>query len=205
MERITADAIRMSDKAAQAIRAITAPHFMALLLTSALYAGLGSEAFITPLHYVESVFTLTLLPMLSYLICRAVPSLKRRGRKLERSLAIIFSVIGYVMGTAFALVGNGTRLELTLYLTYLISGILTAICSFVFKFKASGHTCGASGPAAMLSYAMGPVYLLSFAILIPIFASSLKLERHNLSQLIAGSIVPVVALIAAILIAGPLF
>ncbi len=205
MERISAERIRMSEKVARAIRMITAPHFMALLLTSILYAGLGRDAFVTPLHYIEAVFTLTVLPMLSYLVCRVVPSFKQRGRKLERSLAIVFSVIGYVMGTVFVLTGRGTRLELILYLTYLISGVLTALCSFVFKFKASGHTCGASGPAALMSYSLGPMYLLSFAMLIPVFISSLKLERHSMSQLIAGSIVPIVAMLVSVFIAGAVF
>ena len=109
------------------------------------------------------------------------------------------------MGTVFVLTGRGTRLELILYLTYLISGVLTALCSFVFKFKASGHTCGVSGPAALMSYSLGPMYLLSFAMLIPVFISSLKLERHSMSQLIAGSIVPIVAMVVSVFIAGAVF
>lgn len=205
MERISAERIRMSEKAAQTIRMVTAPHFMAMLLTSILYAGLGKDAFVTPLHYIEAIFTLTVLPMLSYLVCRVVPSFKQRGRKLERNLAIVFSVIGYVMGTVFALTGNGTKLELILYLTYLISGVLTGLCSFVFKFKASGHTCGVSGPAALMSYSLGPMYLLSFAMLVPVFISSLKLERHSMSQLIAGAIVPIVAMLVTIFTVGSVF
>ena len=39
-------------------------------------------------------------------------------------------------------------------------------------------------------------------LLIPVYASSIKLKRHTLPQLIAGTIVPVVALMAAIMIAG---
>ena len=49
---------------------------------------------------------------------------------------------------------------------------------------------------------MGPLYALMFALLIPVYASSIKLKRHTLPQLIAGTIVPVVALMAAIMIAG---
>lgn len=175
---------------------------MAFVLTTILYICMGREAFITPVHYLDSLFTLCLLPLLGYVICRAVPSLKSKGRHLERVLAIAFSLLGYLLGVAFALIGGGTKTELTLYFTYLISGLLTAICSFVFKFKASGHACGVSGPAAMLSMYMGPVYALSFAVLVPVYISSLKLERHTLSQLIAGTIIPVIALIAASFISG---
>ena len=202
MERMTANKIRMSYSTAKRIRTITAPHFMAFVLTTILYSGMGREAFRTPVHYLDSLFTLCLLPLLGYVICRAVPSLKSKGRHLERVLAIAFSLLGYLLGVAFALIGGGTKTELTLYFTYLISGLLTAICSFVFKFKASGHACGVSGPAAMLSMYMGPVYALSFAVLVPVYISSLKLERHTLSQLIAGTIIPVIALIAASFISG---
>ena len=184
MERMTADRIRMSGKTAEIIRTITAPPFMALLLVSMLYIGLGSEAFVSPLHYIEAIFTL-----------------KSKGRKLERNLALVFSVLGYVLGAVFALFGGGTRIEIILYLTYLISGMLTALTT-IFGFKASGHTCGTSGPAALLVYCMGPLYALMFALLIPVYASSIKLKRHTLPQLIAGTIVPVVALMAAIMIAG---
>ena len=202
MERMTANKIRMSYSTAKRIRTITAPHFMAFVLTTILYIGMRREAFITPVHYLDSLFTLCLLPLLGYVICRAVPSLKSKGRHLERVLAIAFSLLGYLLGVAFALIGGGTKTELTLYFTYLISGLLTAICSFVFKFKASGHACGVSGPAAMLSMYMGPVYALSFAVLVPVYISSLKLERHTLSQLIAGTIIPVIALVAASFISG---
>ena len=201
MERMTADRIRMSRKTAEFIRTITAPPFMALLLVSMLYIGLGSEAFVSPLHYIEAIFTLTLLPLLAYLPCRMIPSLKSKGRKLERNLALVFSVLGYVLGAVFALFGGGTRIEIILYLTYLISGMLTALTT-IFGFKASGHTCGTSGPAALLVYCMGSSYALMFALLIPVYASSIKLKRHTLPQLIAGTIVPVVALMAAIMIAG---
>ena len=55
---------------------------------------------------------------------------------------------------------------------------------------------------AVFSMYMGPVYALSFAVLVPVYISSLKLERHTLSQLIAGTIIPVIALIAASFISG---
>lgn len=200
MERITADKDRMPSAAAKAVRIIAAPHFMAILLATLLYISMGDTAFANRLHYIEALFTLGLLPMVSYLICAIIPSLRKKGRKIERTLAIVFSVLGYIMGTMFSLLGGGTAVESTLYLTYLISGAATALLSFVIHFRASGHTCGVSGPAAMLVYYLGFAFIPMFALLIPVFMSSLKLGRHSIAQLIVGCVVPTVSMFLAILI-----
>ena len=189
-------------KAAKLLRILTVPPIMALLLVTTLYLTLGTEAFAAPIRYFEAVFALVLLPVAPYLICAVIPSLRRKGRKLERSLAIVFSLLGYTMGTLFALLGGGTRVEIIVYLTYLISGALMGLLSFVFRFRASGHTCGAAGPFAMLTYALSPWWLVGYAVLIPIFISSIKLGRHTVSQLFAGGVVSVGALFIAIRIAG---
>lgn len=187
---------------AMVVRIVTAPHFMAILLSTVLYIGLGHRAFANASHYIEALFTLGFLPMLPYALCMIIPSLRKKGRKLERTLAIAFSVLGYVMGTLFALLGGGTAVEKVLFLTYLFSGVLTALLSFVVKFRASGHTCGVSGPAAMLVYYLGPAFIPFFALLVPVFLSSLRLKRHSIAQLIAGCVVPIVSMIAALLIIG---
>ena len=104
------------------------------------------------------------------------------------------------MGTLFAVFCGGSRLELELYLTYIMSGALMGLFSFVFKFRTSGHACGVSGPFALLAYKLSPFWLLGFLLLIPVFSSSLRLKRHRLSELIAGAAISVCALFAAVLI-----
>lgn len=202
MERITADSIKMPVSAAKWIRTLTVPPVMAIILSTVLYIALGTTAFANGAHYFEAVFTLGILPLLAYPLCRLIPMFKKKGRKFERNLAIVFSVAGYISGTLLICLTNGTKISKILFFTYLISGIITALLSFVFKFKASGHTCGVSGPIAMIVYCFGPIYLLLYALLVPIFVSSLKLKRHTLTQLIAGCLVPIAALAAAIIIAS---
>ena len=189
-------------RAAKLVRVLTVPPVMALFLTTALYIALGRAAFAAPIRYFEAVFTLTLLPVIPYGLCALIPSWKKQGRKLERTLGIVFSLIGYIMGTLFALLGGGSRIELILYLTYIMSGLLLGVLTFVFRFKASGHTCGAAGPFAMLAYLFGPLWLIGYAVMVPIFASSLRLRRHTVAQLLAGAVVSVSSLIAAIRLAG---
>lgn len=185
---------------AKLLRVLTVPPIMALFLVSALYIGLGKEAFRTPLRYFEAVFTLAILPVLAYPLCAAVPALKAQGRRAERNLAIVFSLLGYLMGTLFAIFGKGTRLEMELYLTYLISGALMGLSTFAFGFKSSGHACGASGPFAMLMYKFGWGWIFGFLLLIPVFSSSIRLKRHRISELIAGAAISVGSLVIAALI-----
>ena len=185
---------------AKLLRVLTVPPLMALFLVSALYIGMGKAAFGTPLRYFEAVFTLAILPVLAYPLCAAVPSLKARGRQAERNLAIVFSLLGYLMGALFAIFCKGTQLEMELYLTYLISGVLMGLSTFAFGFRSSGHACGVSGPFAMLTYKFGWGWLFGFLLLIPVFSSSLRLKRHRLSELIAGAAISVGALVIAALV-----
>ncbi|MBR0156537.1 MAG: hypothetical protein IJM20_03340 [Clostridia bacterium] len=200
MERITADSVRSGSrlKEAKLLRALTVPPVMALMLITILYIGLGAEAFVTPTHYFAAVFALTLLPVLPYPLCAAIPTLKRKGRKLERGLAIGFSLIGYVLGLLLALLGGGTEIEKILFLTYTISGALTGIMTFVVRYKTSGHACGASAPFVLLAISLSPWWLLGCFALIPIFNASIQLGRHTLGQLFAGACVSVAALFIAL-------
>ena len=185
-------------RTAKLLRVLTVPPLMAFMLVTTLYAALGSEAFRTPLRYIEAVFALALLPVIPYGLCATIPAMRKRGRKLERDLGIVFSLLGYFMGLLFALLGNGTTIEKELYITYMISGALMGLLSFVFRFKASGHACGASGPFAMLACRVGWGWLAGFALLVPIYVSSIRLGRHKLSELFAGAAVSVGALMIAI-------
>lgn len=141
---------------------------------------------------------LSLLPLLAYPV-----SLLRRGwctRDRQRKLAICFSVAGYVAGTVFSLSTGGGRPEKVIYFTYLLSGILTAVFSFAFRIKSSGHACGVSGPVAALCVFGSPVFAVGFLLLIPVFRASLQLKRHTLSQLLIGTAIPILCLAASLLL-----
>ena len=128
-------------RAAKIIRVVTVPPVFAALLTTILYIAMGDAAFANRFHYAEAVFSLSLLPVVPYALCAVIPALKKRGRKFERTVALIFSVTGYFMGAAFAFFGGGVQVEKVMFATYLCSGLLLAILSFIFKYRASGHAC----------------------------------------------------------------
>lgn len=193
--------MKWNEKTAKIIRAATTAPFFAFFLC--LFAGLLSEgAFASAAHYGMATFFLTVLPLLAYPVAYLVPALHKRGRNTERNLAIVFSVAGYIGGFLYVMLCGGTGFEKVVFGTYLISGVIVAVCTCV-HFKASGHTCGCSGPIAILAKFVSPWFLLGYLFLIPICWSSRKLKRHSAGQLAAGTVVPVLALwISCILFLG---
>lgn len=182
----------MTNKFAKCIRILTTAPVFAILLCSLLYALLP-DGFASVGHYLTALGFLAGLPLLAYPISFMVPSLRKKGRDGQRNLAVVFSVIGYIGGFLFAMLCGGTATEKVLFGTYLISGIGIALCTLL-HFKASGHTCGCSGPIAMLATFASPWFLLGYLLLTPIIWSSKKLGRHSGAQLLAGALIPVLAM-----------
>lgn len=181
----------------KSVRVITVPPIIAAVTATLLYF-LGNNFFADIWHYTAALAALTLFPLFAYPISLVKP--KNTRRSLQRKLALIFSVAGYIGGFVFALITKAPAGEKVLFTTYLLSGILTAFSSFVLKLKSSGHACGVSGPAAVLSYYLSPWFLFSYLLLIPVFWSSLRLKRHTPAQLISGTVIPVICLFISILI-----
>ena len=178
------------------IRIITVAPIAAAAAVTLLFIHGGF--FINNLHFAAALITLTVFPLLAYPVSLVKKADERR--KFQRSLAIVFSVAGYIGGTLFSFLTNTTDGEKVLYLTYLLSGIAIAFSSFVLKKKSSGHACGIAGPVALLAYYINPLYLLGLLLLLPVGYASLKMKRHTLPQFICGSVIPVVCLFASIAI-----
>lgn len=175
---------------AQFIRVVTVAPFMALMLFTLLYRKDPSE--MTDFaHYLWSVFFYTLLPLLAYPVSWLLPKIRKGGRSAQRKLAILFSVAGYIGGVIYLALWGGTGAEWLVYLTYAGSGSVIALFTFLFRFKASGHTCGVSGPVAMLVHLLGAPWLALYLLVAAVVWASLRLERHTVSQLLVGSAVPV--------------
>ena len=183
----------MGKKIAKVIRVLTTAPVFALILCTILYL-LVPGSFASLSHYLWALGFLVILPLLAYPVAWAVPALRKKGRPLQRNLAVVFSVVGYVGGFLFAMLAGGTPTEKILFGTYLLSGVTIGICT-VCHFKASGHTCGCSGPIAMLAVTVSPWFLLGYGLLTPIIWASKKLGRHTAGQLAAGVLIPVAAML----------
>ena len=181
---------------AKGIRILTTAPIVAALLLTILHLCIPG-AYAGPAHYWMAMACLSFLPLLAYPISDLVPALRKKGRDGQRTLGVIFSVIGYVIDFSYVLLFGGAAIESVVAGTYLFSGLLIALCA-VLHLKPSAHACGESGPVAMLCYFLGPWFALGYLLLAAVFWSSLTLKRHSLPQLLAGSVIPVLALCASI-------
>lgn len=152
-------------------------------------------------HLFGALLFLSVLPTLAYPLQRFFKKYKDRGREGQRSLAMIFSFAGYLLGTLTAFVFS-VPIELKIiYLEYLLCGIGMLLLNKVFKVKASGHACGIVGPVLLLSYFRLYIPAIIGAVLIiPVYISSIRTKRHSPAQLICGSIIPAVVLLTIILV-----
>ena len=185
----------MSRKLALTLRILTAPQVLAAALAILLRIFLPGE--ISLFHCLMMILFLTVIPCAAYPVSAVITSIGKGGRKTQRSIAVVLSVAGYVAGTLFALFAGGGRVEKIVYLTYLISGATVAVCSFLFKFKVSGHACGAAGPVAALTVFCSPWFFLGAVLLPVVYRASVSIKRHDLTQLAAGTLAPLIALYIA--------
>lgn len=176
------------------IRRITVPPtFAALLVITAFVAypeGMGSIW-----QLLAAILFLSVLPLMAYPLQQYIPKFKDKGREGQRSLAMIFSFVGYGLGALTAYVASAPERLKMIYLEYLLCGIAMLVINKIFHLKASGHACGIVGPVALLcSFGLYIPALFGAAFVIPVFISSLKTKQHTLPQLIGGSMIPVVVL-----------
>lgn len=188
------------DEFAKIIRVITIPPVMASLLFTVLY--FFKDGFYSSLlEYFINIITVVIVPVLAYPAQAKLNILKGKdARENQRNLAVIFSLIGYLSGTIYALVGNVSELQLVVYLTYLFSGIMIFIGTFLIKVKFSGHMCGVSGPIVVMVYSINYYFLFLYLLLGLVFWASLYKKRHTVRELIIGTIIPIIAFIISLLI-----
>ena len=194
--KITKEAV-----AAKIVRVITVAPFMAALMLTVIWFA-RPESYLNFGHYLYALGALTIFPLLSYPVSVIIPPIRKKGRDGQRNLAIVFSVIGYIAGILGSVFFGAGRIELLIFLTYLLSGVSIALSSFVFGVRASGHTCGVSGPIAMMIYVLGLPYVAMYALLGAVVWASLKIKRHTPVQLVLGSIIPVAAMLVSIRLVG---
>lgn len=184
---------------AKFIRAVTVPPVMALMLLIILYIT-KNEFFGTTLNLVLAIVFLVVLPILAYPLQPLIPGFKGKGREGQRNLALLMASLGYICGLMTALFLPVSKYLLIIYLTYLFSGISLVLLNKVFKVRASGHACGVAGPVFSLIIFLGPWVLFGILLLAAVYWASLRMDRHDKSELLIGTTVPTYALMLAFLI-----
>ncbi len=169
------------------IRKITIPPvFAALLLVPAFFLRPGAVG--TPLHLALCLFSLAVLPCLAYPLQKYFKHFKDRGREGQRTLAMLFSFLGYMLATVASFALCAPRALQYICLVYLCCGIAMLLFNKGLHLKASGHACGVVGPVLLaLLLRMYPVALVGTALILPVFYASVKTKQHTAPQLIGGA------------------
>lgn len=189
------------NKISAVIRKLTVPPVFTALLLLVVY-GMRPAYFSSAWQLRAGIFFLAILPVSAYPLQKHIPGFQDRGREGQRSLAMIFSFAGYLLGAVTAFLFRVSPQQKIIYLEYLLCGVLILVLNKVFSIKASGHACGTVGPAALLLYfeLCIPAFI-GIALVVPVFVSSIRTKQHTLPQLLLGSAVPSAVLLVLSLFA----
>ncbi len=183
------------DKLLKFIRKITIPPVFAAALLVIVYISYANY-FGSIWHLLGAFLFLSILPTLAYPLQKHIPKYRDRGREGQRSLAMIFSFAGYLLGTIVAFVFSSPIELKIIYLEYLLCGIGMLLLNKGFKIKASGHACGVVGPVILFLYfGLYIPAIFCAALVLPVYVSSVRTKQHTTPQLIGGSIIPAVVLL----------
>ena len=190
-------------KLSKIVRVMTIAPLMAFVLINVLF--FTNPASFGGLHnYLFAILFLVVLPVLGYPLQPLIPKFKDKAREGQRNLAIIMAVIGYVCGIIYAFIVKAPRVVWVIFVTYFLSGIGIVLFNKIVKVRASGHACGVAGPMAVYIFTAGIRGIVSAAVLVLVFLSSIYMKRHTFRQLVYGSIIPIVCLGLALLMTRPL-
>lgn len=182
---------------AKVLRVVTLPPMMALLSFTIIYL-VKPNIFGSWVHYFLSLVFLVIFPLLAYPLQLFLPPFKNQGRKGQRNLAILMSILGYVFSVGYSFIFH-VPLELKeLLLSYLISGALVGLISKASNVKASGHACGVAGPIVYLIYFLGWWYVFGVFLLLVVCWASIKTKRHNRKEFLFGSMIPLLGFSLAV-------
>ena len=176
------------------IRRFTVPPVFAAVLLLTVYIAYP-DVFGNLWMLLAGLLFLSVLPTLAYPLQKYIPRFKDRGREGQRTLAMLFSFVGYLFGTAVSFLFSESVVLKIIYLEYLLCGIGMLLLNKLFHLRASGHACGIVGPVIMLFY-LG-LYIpaaVGAALIVPVYLSSVKTREHTPVQLLGGSAIPVIVL-----------
>lgn len=177
---------KLTQTAAKLISYITIAPVVVFGVLTTLFFG-AKEQFGNLTHYLAALFNLSVLPILAYPVQLIVPGLRRGGRAMQRKLAFVFAVAGYILGVVCAFVLHVSKGYWTVYLGYFFSGTALAFINRVIKVKASGHACGVAGPILLCVYHLSGFYWLLLLVIPLVFFSRMKLGRHSFRELLLGA------------------
>ncbi len=175
-------------KIAHAVRIVSVPPVMVAALLVLLFT-LRDDVFATTAEMAVSMLCLAILPVLAYPLSVLIPSIKKKGRDGQRSLAMYLSAVGYLAVFIYGFVaGVGNELKLV-YTGYFMSVVIILLSNKVLGIHASGHACSVSGPLVYTSYFLGLWGLVVCVLLWGlIFWASIAMKRHTVKEYFLGTL-----------------
>lgn len=190
----------MTYKIAKVISIVTVAPFIGVMVLSWMWYDNPAYFAGNINWYYISLVLLTLVPVSAYLFKYFMPAIRIKGRDGERKLAFIMAVIGYLLGILVFWIFHGPWALFVLFCAYFISGFTLLLFNRYVNIKASGHACGLVGPIAFLICIVGG-YSWFTAFLIPlVFWARIKLGRHDMIELIVGSLTSLIPAMVFVLI-----
>ena len=191
-----------ADLIARIIRVITVPPVLVTVFLLVLHRT-DPEVFLVPGSLSVTIAGLGLFPVLAYAVWAVIPGFRKRGRVMQRRLAFVFSLIGYVGTFVYGRAAFVSRELKLIHMCYLLSAVILAVLNYIFKIKASGHACSVTGPLALSIYfigwaALGPCLVIEAAS----FWASLRTRRHTSMQLISGILTALASFGACVWLSG---
>ena len=150
--------------------------------------------------FITSLLLLVVFPLLAYPTYYVFPCFKRKGREFQRKLAIIFAFISYIVVFGLSFVFKDSWDIRVYYFAYVFSSISIFFSTKILHFNISGHAAGVTGPIIYLSFYVSPWCLLGLVLIILVYLASLYMNRHTLLELIWGSLLPSICIIACYVI-----
>ena len=139
--------------------------------------------------FAVSVICLGVFPLLAYPTARFFPIINQKGREGERELAFVFCLLGYTFLMLYGICFKWNPQLLLISETYFFSGWILALFNAVFHVRASGHSCGTTGPILLAGYLLGWQWATPFTLLFLLAAwASITLKRHTRTEFFMGSI-----------------
>ena len=186
----------MLKKVAKIVRVLTIPPVMVGVLFFVLYAE--KTVFLRTADLIASFLFLAVVPVLAYPIQKLEPIWRKGGRRTQRKLAFVFSMLGYIGAVLYCIfVEAGVNLT---YVTvvYFASVLVLALWNALTPYHASGHACGIAGPILLVCLFVG-----NWRAIVPgvaLFAlslwASLVLKRHNAREFVLGALCSVLTALA---------
>lgn len=172
------------------VRFLTLPAVLTGTMAALLWLGGG----LSGCEWAAAEVCLMLIPLLAY-PAGAIGFAKGPARRSrQRTFAMVFSAAGYLLGLCWALGTDASRLCKILFASYVLSTLVLLLLNKGLRFKASGHACSTTAPLIFLSWQFGIGWLLPCALIVAaVYAASLRLKRHTLPQLTAGSLTSLLA------------